>query len=274
MGCLKLTYSLEETPTLRKVWNRNKSTFLKAGCLDYGWRFYDPAIARWHVIDPMIEKHYEYTPYAYVYNNPLSFTDPYGLDSTQRATAVAQAKKYVEKNTGDTYPTSTDIKAGKYHGKPGEKTDCAGMVGNCIVAGNEDNPRENGKSTGVKNILAQSDKIDLANAEVGNILTFNNSADGKDAKKDLGHTGIIVTLERNDNNEITNLKVIDSGGKAGSGKSGPRYTNVIKGGVKKYYGKRVTGTYKWDKTPDVSNSSKLLLNYTLTNNQQVVPTLN
>jgi hypothetical protein len=30
----------------------------------------------------MIEKHHEYTPYAYVYNNPILLIDPLGLDST------------------------------------------------------------------------------------------------------------------------------------------------------------------------------------------------
>ena len=64
-----------------KVSTQNKSTFLEVGCLDYGFRFYDPAIARWHVIDPMIEKHYDYTPYAYAYNNPIKFIDVMGLDT-------------------------------------------------------------------------------------------------------------------------------------------------------------------------------------------------
>lgn len=49
---------------------------------DYGARFYDPQIGRWHSIDPASENgHYDYTPYAYVYNNPLIFIDPFGLDS-------------------------------------------------------------------------------------------------------------------------------------------------------------------------------------------------
>ncbi len=49
---------------------------------DYGARFYDPTIGRWHSVDPMVEKHYEWTPYAYVYNNPICLIDPLGLDST------------------------------------------------------------------------------------------------------------------------------------------------------------------------------------------------
>mgnify|MGYP001333990887 CR=1 FL=1 len=48
---------------------------------DYGARFYDPALGRWHVPDLMSEKHYDYTPYHYTFNNPVLFTDPLGLDT-------------------------------------------------------------------------------------------------------------------------------------------------------------------------------------------------
>ncbi|TKG91607.1 hypothetical protein EYV94_21520 [Puteibacter caeruleilacunae] len=49
---------------------------------DYGARMYDAEIGRWHVVDPMIEKHHEYTGYAYTYNNPILYPDIMGLDTT------------------------------------------------------------------------------------------------------------------------------------------------------------------------------------------------
>ncbi len=48
---------------------------------DYGARYYDAQTGRFHSIDPMIEYHYNYTGYAYVYNNPINLIDPFGLDT-------------------------------------------------------------------------------------------------------------------------------------------------------------------------------------------------
>ena len=46
--------------------------------LDYGARWYDPAILRWNGADGMAEKYTPVSSYAFCLNNPLSFIDPDG----------------------------------------------------------------------------------------------------------------------------------------------------------------------------------------------------
>ncbi len=56
---------------------------------DYGARQHDPILARWDRIDPLCEKYYSTSPYAYCGNNPVIFIDPNGK---QRNPIVKQYK--------------------------------------------------------------------------------------------------------------------------------------------------------------------------------------
>ena len=47
---------------------------------DYGARNYDAPLCRWHSIDPLCEKYYNISPYAYCANNPVMLIDPDGRE--------------------------------------------------------------------------------------------------------------------------------------------------------------------------------------------------
>lgn len=47
---------------------------------DYGARWMDASIGRWHSMDPLCEKYYSVSPYVYCMNNPVMLVDPDGKE--------------------------------------------------------------------------------------------------------------------------------------------------------------------------------------------------
>ena len=70
---------------------------------DYGARNYDPALGRWFSPDPFTEEFPEWTPYNYVYNNPIRMIDPTGMvGETWDSTVVDNTGKIIDhKDDGD-----------------------------------------------------------------------------------------------------------------------------------------------------------------------------
>jgi RHS repeat-associated protein len=82
---------------------------------DYGARYYDPALGRWHVVDPMAHEREWLSPYNFCSLNPISRTDPTGALDDWYETPEGE-KKYDEN-----IHSAKDMKEkgieGKYLGK-------------------------------------------------------------------------------------------------------------------------------------------------------------
>ena len=64
----------------RYLFNGKESQeFADLNLLDYGARMYDSDIGRWWVQDPLATKYYPMSAYAYCQNNPINFTDLWGM---------------------------------------------------------------------------------------------------------------------------------------------------------------------------------------------------
>ena len=85
---------------------------------DYGVRQYDPILARWDRVDPLAEKYYGISPYAYCANNPVKYVDPDGKSIWSKGVKLvwkvgsAVAKDGIKAlSTADTYVSAfTDVK--------------------------------------------------------------------------------------------------------------------------------------------------------------------
>ncbi|WP_062061786.1 RHS repeat domain-containing protein [Aquimarina longa] len=71
--------------------------------LDFGARFYDPALGRWFTPDALAEKYYSTSPFTYALNNPILYIDP---DGNQVAMCCEELQGFVAGMVDNTIGTN------------------------------------------------------------------------------------------------------------------------------------------------------------------------
>ncbi len=152
----KLSFSNTAPENRYKYNNKELTSDFSLDWYEYGARMYDPQIGRWHVVDPMAEKYYSWSPYNYVANNPMIFIDPNGMAS---------------------YHYNWDT--GEYEDEEGKETDRS--VVNDWMQNNNDNldhdptkPNSETNPISLTNFVFSFNNLDFAQKDIGFISTANN----------------------------------------------------------------------------------------------------
>ena len=153
---------------------------------DYGTRNYDAALPVWTTVDPLAEKYYNSSPYAYCANNPVNRIDPTGMEwKTKEDEEYAQSLSQAMTDRMNSEQKSLDklnakIAKNQEKGKDVSKdqTKAAGIQENI-----------NNLSSGISELTAMGDTKDQ-------VFTYNK-IDGNVGGADIQNGVIVMDIASN-----------------------------------------------------------------------------